>query len=153
VALALSNLGGVLTAKGDPEHAEPILIEAIDMSHRTLGDRHLNTLSTELSLARLYKRQERWELAETRFARPVADGESVLAPRDYGEAMLEGARCLVKMGRDADAEPALTKAMEWCRRKLGDKDERAAGAAKELQDLYDRTGRPERRKGLRIEPK
>jgi tetratricopeptide (TPR) repeat protein len=77
-ALTLNNLGYALWEKGEYGKAEPLLLQALEICQRQLGQDHPDTATSLNNLAELYKSQGRYEAAEPLFVRSIEIAEKVL---------------------------------------------------------------------------
>ena len=64
MALSLNNLAGLYDSQGRYTEAEPLLLEALDLYKRLLGDNHPHVANSLNNLAALYYSQGRYTEAE-----------------------------------------------------------------------------------------
>jgi serine/threonine protein kinase/tetratricopeptide (TPR) repeat protein len=108
---AMTNLGGMLQEQGKLTDAEPHFREALGGRRRVLGDDHPDTLQSMHIVGRSLMRQDRPAEAEPLFAevyRRVPGAK--LEPKRAADLMCNWGICLARLGRLAEAEPALREA-------------------------------------------
>ena len=101
--------------------AEPLFLEALQVSRETLGARHPNTLTTLPSLALLYQAQGRYGEAELLFLEAEQVSREVLGPRHPNTLSSLGvlADFYQAQGRYAEAEPLFLEAEQVSLEVLG----------------------------------
>lgn len=95
IATIASNLGNALNYANRREEAETVLLEALDIRQRTLGE-HSDTALSHTNLAGFYMRFEQWEQAEEHVTAALALHRSLLGDsyltaislHDYGSILL-----------------------------------------------------------------
>ena len=133
------NLLGLLYGRqGRDTDAEPLLLQALELTERTLGAEHESTLIALDNLADLRTRQKRFDEAERLYRR-----ELEVYRRIEGEEHFQTATVISKLAalysrqrRFDEAEPLCLKAVEIRRRLLGENHPRTLYALNTLAVLY-----------------
>lgn len=135
--------GTTLTTQGLYSEAEPLLVQALQMQKRLLGEEHSDVAASLNNLAALYKSQGRYDEAEMLFVQVLA-----MSKRLLGEGHLDVAISLNNLavlydlqGRYEEAEPLLVQALEMIKRLLGEEHPDVAQSINNLAVLYDSQGR------------
>lgn len=117
----LNNIGLLYLRKGDPETAEPILLNALDLMVKALGGNHIQVALLLDNLGLIYQRKEDLEKALPLQERALAIAENVLKPDDPQLSIflvnLSGAYRL--QGNYQKAEQLLLKALSIEQNTLG----------------------------------
>ena len=74
----LNNLAKLYHSQGRYEEAEPLLIQALELSQRLLGENHPSVAISLNNLAELYSSQGRYEEAEPLYLQALAIAEQAL---------------------------------------------------------------------------
>lgn len=141
--VTLANIAVVKSMSG--KHAEAIEIQrkVLAAQERTIGAKNLSTLITRNNIAMGLQGDKRFEDAAREYEITVQGAVETLAPEHnaIGSFSLNYARCLVAMGRDADALPHAQRAAEVFLKNFGESDARAGKAVDTLASIFDRQGK------------
>ena len=74
----LNNLAKLYQSQGRYEEAEPLLIQALELSQRLLGENHPSVAISLNNLAKLYDSQRKYEEAEPLYLQALAIAEQAL---------------------------------------------------------------------------
>lgn len=118
---AISNLGVLRRAQNRLHEAEPWLREALERRRRRLGDAHADTLDAMTNLAAVLRELRRLDEAHALGREAVEKGREVLPPDHWllGVHLSHFGRTLSRMGRFAEAEPALLESLAVLSAALG----------------------------------
>ena len=78
MATSLNNLAGLYDSQGRYEDAEPLYLQALEMTRKLLGQEHPYVASSLNNLAGLYKSQGRYEDAEPLYLQALEIAQAVL---------------------------------------------------------------------------
>ena len=140
----LANQAGFfLDSQGRYVEAEPLYLEALEISKAELGDRHPYTAMSLNNLAILYKSQGRYVEAEPLYLEALEIRKTELGDRHPYTAMsLNNLAALYdSQGRYVEAESLYLKALEIRKAELGDRHPYTASSLNGLAALYDSQGR------------
>jgi tetratricopeptide (TPR) repeat protein len=143
LANSLDWLASLYDSQGRYSEAEPLLLQALDIWQRQLGDDHPCVATSLNNLAYLYNSQGRYSEAEPLFLQSLA-----IRQRQLGDDHLSVATSLNNLanlydsqGRYSEAEPLYLQALEIRQRQLGDDHPDVATSLNNLANLYDSQGR------------
>ena len=143
---SLSNIQAMYYIQGRYAEAEPIAIKCLEISRRTRGEDHPHTLLTAHNLATLYDKLGRYAEAEALFLSTIQTKLRVLGQAHAITARTEAALAdmFKRQGRYAESEPLALAAHEAYLATLGAQSKQVQGAIKQLVELYDAWGKPEK---------
>ena len=119
--MAISSLGMLMHAKGDPAAAEALLRETLEVKRETLGSRHPSTLATINNLGTLLKAKGDLAAAEPLF-REVLDGQRATDGIGHPDTLDDTLKSIHNLGLQlAAAEPLLCEVLEGQRDTEGDR--------------------------------
>ena len=120
-ATTLNNLGELYRATGRYTQAEDALLRALAIDRRVVGDSHPEHAATLVNIAALYIDTGRLNLAQDHIAMALVilkdPGAVLLEERTQTFATL--AKLLTRLGRDAEAQALLWKAISIIEKRLG----------------------------------
>ena len=155
VARALANLGMSLFRHDHMEEAEGLLRESVAMHRAQRGDEHRDTARSLNDLGRVLDAQGRHGEAAALYEESVAIQERVLGDHPSLATTLNNlGRLHGALERYAEAERYFLRALQIRREKLGEEHAATATTAKDLMQLYEKWGKPERAavQGLPYDP-
>ncbi len=140
---SLDGLARAYKIRGRYSEAEPLYVEALEISKAELGDRHPSTASSLNNLALLYYSQGRYVEAEPLFVEALEISKTELGDRHPSTAgNLNNLAELYRLqGRYVEAEPLLVEALKISKTELGDRHPSTALSLNNLAGLYESQGR------------
>jgi tetratricopeptide (TPR) repeat protein len=106
LGVSLYALGSNLITKNEPKVAEPILLEAVDLIRKHLGENHGYYMASLTMLARASEAAGETELAEARYRQSIDVGRHVPARYRIFTAQAQAFLGLLLSGKGAHAEAA-----------------------------------------------
>jgi tetratricopeptide (TPR) repeat protein len=121
----------------DPKESVELLERALSVARGRYGDRHPETATCEVNLARALMKAGRNADAAEKAREGLAGFEASLGPRHprVGAALSTLAEALASQGDKTAAEPLYRRALEIDRQALGDSDPRTLLDARSLKAL------------------
>jgi serine/threonine protein kinase/tetratricopeptide (TPR) repeat protein len=121
ILTTMSSLAVCLRVQGKLQEAEVASKDFFELARRVKGPTHPATMSAMNGLGLLLFDRQKWEEALTVQQELLAIGERDLPPGHFFVAVFRGnvADCLVKLGRDREAEQLLLASYEGLRSSLG----------------------------------
>ena len=143
LATSLSYLGLLYELQGRYAEAEPILLQALDILQRQLGDDHPNVATSLSNLAGLYELQGRHAEAEPLLLQALDISQRQLGDDhpNVAQSLNNLAHLYQSQGRYAEAEPLYIQALDIWQRQLGDDHPDVAQNLNNLALLYQSQGR------------
>ena len=119
---SMNNLAMLYQDQGQFAQAEPLLVKALEVSRRVLGEEHPDTLTAMNNLAVLYLDQGKFAKAEPLLVKALEVRRRVLGEEhpDTLSCHEQPGGAVLDQGKFAKAEPLLVKALEVRRRVLGE---------------------------------
>jgi tetratricopeptide (TPR) repeat protein len=119
-----NNLALSYLAQGKFTQAQPLILSALDIKRRVLGQEHPNTLTGMYTLALLYLYEGRYSVAESLFIELLEKQQRVLGHEHPNTltTINDLARLYQSTGRYAEAEPLYVKVLELRRRMMRPQD-------------------------------
>jgi tetratricopeptide (TPR) repeat protein len=141
----LSRLATLYYSQGRYEDAEPLYVQALELSKRLLGENHPDVATSLNNLAGLYKSQGRYEDAEPLYVQALELSKRLLGENhpDVATSLNNLALLYESQGRYEDAEPLYVQALELSKRLLGENHPDVATSLNNLAGLYKSQGRYE----------
>ncbi|MBD2215779.1 tetratricopeptide repeat protein [Calothrix sp. FACHB-1219] len=143
LATSLNNLALLYKSQGKYSQAEPLLIQALELRRRSLGEEHPDFASSLNNLAELYGSQGKYSQAEPLFIQSLE-----LRRRSLGEEHPDVANSLNNLavlyyyqGKYSQAEPLFIQSLELRRRSLGEEHPDFATSFNSLAELYRSQGK------------
>jgi tetratricopeptide (TPR) repeat protein len=152
-ATSLNNLAGLYRSQGRYGEAEPLLVEALEISKAELGNRHPSTATSLNNLALLYESQGRYGEAEPLYVEALEIKKAELGDRhpDTATSLNNLATLYESQGRYVEAEPLFIEALEICKAELGDRHPSTTTNLNNLAALYRSEGRYDEAEPLLME--
>jgi tetratricopeptide (TPR) repeat protein len=121
ILTTMSSLAVCLRVQGKLEEAEVASKDFFDLARRVKGPTHPATMSAMNGLGLLLSDRQKWEEALAVHQELLAIGERALPSDHFHLALYRGnvGDCLVKLGRDREAEPLLLASYDGLRGSLG----------------------------------
>ncbi|MBD2346757.1 tetratricopeptide repeat protein [Anabaena subtropica] len=143
LATSLNNLAGLYYSQGSYDQAEPLFLQALELSKRLLGDNHPSVATSLNNLASLYNSQGRYDQAEPLFLQALELSKRLLGDNhpDIATSLNNLASLYKSQGRYDQAEPLFLQALELSKRLLGDNHPDIATSLNNLASLYESQGR------------
>ncbi|MBI4853195.1 MAG: tetratricopeptide repeat protein, partial [Acidobacteria bacterium] len=141
-ATAIFGLGDFYTDKGDYSKAEPLLIQALEIRKKALGENHPSTTSSMNNLASLYNDKGDYSKAEPLLIEALRIHKKALGENHPSTAtsMSNLAFLYYRKGDYSKAEPLLIQALEIRKKALGENHPDTATSINNLALLYYRKG-------------
>jgi non-specific serine/threonine protein kinase/serine/threonine-protein kinase len=134
-----------LDARGKPNEAEPLLRQVLEARRKLLGPAHSDTLTSESNLAQVLQKLNKQAEAESLFKQALGGQRKLGADHpDTYRYMNDLAVLYRDQKRFAEAEPLLTEAVTGARKILGPTHPQTQLYLKNLVELYELSGRPEK---------
>ena len=142
-APTLSNLAYLYYSQGRYSEAEPLLVQALALRKRLLGEEHPDVAESLNNLAELYRSQGRYSEAEPLYEQALALRKRLLREEhsDVAESLNNLALLYYSQGRYSEAEPLYRQALELIKRLLGEEHPHVATSLNNLAALYSSQGR------------
>jgi tetratricopeptide (TPR) repeat protein len=152
-ASTLNNLAGLYYLQGHYKQAEPLYLQALELSKCLLGEDHPNVATSLNNLALLYDSQGRYEQAEPLYLQALELSKRLLGENHPSIATsLNNLASLYKsQGRYEQAEPLYLQALELSKRLLGEDHPNVATSLNNLAGLYKSQGRYEQAEPLYLQ--
>ena len=149
-ASTISNLAYLYYYQGRYDQAEPLLVQALELSKRLLGEDHPDVATSLNNLAALYKSQGRYDQAEPLYLQALELRKRLLGEdHPYVASSLNNLAYLYySQGRYAEAEPLHLQTLELRKRLLGEDHPDIAQSLNNLALLYQSQGRYDQAKPL-----
>ncbi len=143
VAIGQSWLARLYKSQGRYSEAEPLSLQALEITRSQLGQDHLSTAASLYNLAELYRLQGRYSEAEPLSLQALEITRSQLGQDHLSTAAsLNSLAVLYKLqGRYSEAEPLFLQALEITRSQLGQDHPDTATSLNNLAGLYESQGR------------
>jgi tetratricopeptide (TPR) repeat protein len=143
LADSLNNRAELYRFQGRDEQAEPLLVQALEMRKRILGEDHPDVASSLNNLASLYKSQGRYEDAEPLYVQALEMRKRIFGEDhpDLASSLNNLAELYRSQGRYEEAEPLYVQALEIRKRILGEHHPDVASSLNNLALLYKSQGR------------
>ncbi len=140
---AVTRLAKLYADQGRYTEAEPLVVQALEISKAALGDRYPNTAASLNNLALLYQSQGRYGEAEPLYVQALKISKAELGDRHPSTASsLNNLAGLYKsQGSYVEAEPLYVQALEIRKAELGDRHPSTASSLNNLAGLYESQGR------------
>lgn len=141
--ISMNNIAGLMSNLGQREQGLAMHMEVLGIREGKLGPEHRDTLISVNNAALVLQALERHEEAEKMFRR-ASDGASKTLGKDnwlHGAFRGNLGRCLVKLGRTAEAETELLESHRVLAGSQGAADPRTRQTARSLADLYTAAGK------------
>ena len=153
LASSLNNLAGLYFAQGHYEEAEPLLVQALELRQRLLGENHPDVATSFNNLALFYYAQGRYEEVELLCLQALEVRQRHLGENhaDVAQSLNNLALFYKSQGRHEEAEPLYMKALELCQRYLGENHPYVASILNNLAGLYRSQGRYEQAQPLYLQ--
>ena len=145
LANSLNNLALLYYSQGRYEQAEPLLVQALEMRKRILGEHHPDVANSLNNLAGLYDSQGRYEEAEPLLVQALEMRKRILGEHhpDVASSLNNLASLYDSQGRYEQAEPLYVQALEIFKRILGEHHPDVASSLNNRAYLYYSQGRYE----------
>ena len=145
LADSLNNLGSLYDFQGRYEEAEPLLLQALEMRKRILGENHADVATSLNNLAGLYKSQGRYEQAEPFLVQALEMRKRIFRENHphVATSLNNLAYLYYFQGRYEEVEPLLVQALEIFKRIFGENHLHVASSLNNLALLYKSQGRYE----------
>ena len=142
-ASTLNNLAYLYYSQGRYDQAEPLFLQALELSKRLLGEDHPQVASNLNNLAGLYDSQGRYDQAEPLYLQALELSKRLLGEDHPQVAFSLNNLALLyhSQGRYDQAEPLLVQALELRKRLLGEDHPHVATSLNNLAGLYYSQGR------------
>jgi tetratricopeptide (TPR) repeat protein len=142
-ATSLNNLAVLYQSQGCYSEAEPLLVQALEMRKRLLGNEHPDVATSLNNLAELYRSQCRYSEAEALYGQALEMWKQLLGNEhpDVATSLNNLAVLYDSQGRYSEAEPLLVQALEMRKRLLGNEHPDVAASLNNLAFLYNSQGR------------
>jgi tetratricopeptide (TPR) repeat protein len=142
-ASTLSNLAYLYDSQGRYAEAEPLYLQALELSKRLLGEDHPNVATSLNNLAYLYESQGRYDQAEPLYLQALELRKRLLGEDhpDVAQSLNNLAGLYYSQGRYDQAEPLYLQALELRKRLLGEDHPDVAASLNNLAYLYYSQGR------------
>ena len=149
----LSYLALLYESQGRYEAAEPLYVQALELSQRLLGQAHPAVASSLNNLAGLYESQGRYEAAEPLYVQALELSQRLLgqAHPAVATSLNNLAELYRSQGRYEAAEPLYVQALELSQRLLGQEHPDVATSLNNLAGLYESQGRYEAAEPLYVQ--
>jgi len=143
VASGKAWLGYLYKSQGRYSEAEPLYLQALEITRSQLGQDHLDTAASLNNLAALYRVQGRYSEAEPLYLQALEITRSQLGQDhpDTAASLNNLALLYDSQGRYSEAEPLYLQALEITRSQLGQDHPDTASSLNNLALLYDSQGR------------
>jgi len=143
LAASLNNLAALYESQGRYEQAEPLYLQALELSQRLLGEDHPNVATSLNNLAGLYKSQGRYNEAEPLYLQALELRKHLLGEDhpNVATSLNDLALLYESQGRYNEAEPLLLQALELWKHLLGEDHPHVATSLNNLALLYKSQGR------------
>ncbi|MFB8788233.1 MAG: tetratricopeptide repeat protein [Potamolinea sp.] len=143
LATSLNNLAGLYNSQGRYTEAEPLYLQALELTKRLLGEDHPDVASSLNNLAYLYKSQGRYTEAEPLYLQALELTKRLLGEDhpDVASSLNNLAYLYKSQGRYTEAEPLYLQALELWKRLLGEDHPNVATSLNNLAALYESQGR------------
>ena len=137
LAASLNNLAALYESQGRYEQAEPLYLQALELSQRLLGEDHPNVATSLNNLAGLYKSQGRYNEAEPLYLQALELWKHLLGEDhpDVATSLNNLAGLYKSQGRYEQAEPLYLQALNICERRLGVEHPNTVTIRKNLEAL------------------
>ena len=144
-AASLANLGVLHYELEQYDRAEPLLVEALDIQRKVLGENHPDLAVSMSNLAGLYQKICRYDKAEALYLAALRLRENALGQDSPAlAATLHNLTSLYcDTGQYAKAEPPCRRALAIQQKALGDRDPAVARSLNALARICQKTGRPD----------
>ena len=145
-------LGVTYMNLGEFKAAEPHLERALEIRQEQLGAEDSHTLDSMDNLARLYRRQSRYNEAEVLLVKALKIGRQVLGEEDLknSDFMVNLGDVYLVQGRYDKAEVLFVKALKITRRVLGEEHPKTLRSMGDLASLYMHQGRYDEAEPLQL---
>jgi tetratricopeptide (TPR) repeat protein len=143
LATSINNLAALYESQGRYSEAEPLFLQALELTQRLLGDEHPDVATSLNNLAFLYRSQGRYSEAEPLFLQALELRQRLLGDEHPSVATSFNNLALLyhSQGRYSEAEPLFLQALELRQRLLGDEHPDIATSLNNLAALYSFQGR------------
>jgi tetratricopeptide (TPR) repeat protein len=143
LATSLNNLAYLYYSQGRYEQAEPLYLQALELSEQVLGENHPDVATSLNNLAYLYYSQGRYEQAEPLYLQALELRKRLLGENhpDVATSLNNLAYLYYSQGRYEQAEPLYLQALELRKRLLGENHPDVASSLNNLASLYYSQGR------------
>ncbi|BCL35313.1 tetratricopeptide repeat protein [Nostoc sp. MS1] len=143
LATSLNNLAGLYYSQGRYDQAEPLYLQALELTKRLLGDNHSSVATSFNNLAGLYYSQGRYDQAEPLYLQALELTKRLLGDNhpDVARSLNNLAGLYQSQGRYDQAETLYLQALELYKRLLGDNHPSVAQSLNNLAALYKSQGR------------
>ena len=143
LATNLNYLANLYYSQGRYSEAEPLLVQALELRNRLLGEDHRNVATSLNNLALLYKSQGRYSEAEPLYLQALELYKRLLGEdhRNVATSLNNLALLYDSQGRYSEAEPLYLQALELIKRLLGEDHPYVASSLNNLAGLYKSQGR------------
>jgi tetratricopeptide (TPR) repeat protein len=142
-ASTLTNLALLYYSQGRYDQAEPLYLQALELSKRLLGEDHPHVATSLNNLAALYYSQGRYDQAEPLYLQALELSKRLLG-EDHphvAQSLNNLALLYYSQGRYDQAEPLYLQALELRKRLLGEDHPQVATSLNNLALLYRSQGR------------
>jgi tetratricopeptide (TPR) repeat protein len=103
VAASLNNLANLYKSQGRYTEAEPLYLEALDLTKRLLGDNHPDVAQSLNNLAYLYQSQGRYTEAEPLYLEAIKIATQVLGKNHpHTQTIMENYKTMLSQLRQAE---------------------------------------------------
>ncbi|MDJ0733398.1 MAG: tetratricopeptide repeat protein [Nostocaceae cyanobacterium] len=149
-ARSLNNLALLYKSQGKYEQAEPLYLQALELTKSILGENHPNYARSLNNLAGLYYSQRKYEQAEPLFLQALELTKSILGENhpDYARSLNNLAGLYSDQGKYEQAEPLFLQALELTKSILGENYPDYARSLNNLAGLYKSQGKYEQAEPL-----
>jgi tetratricopeptide (TPR) repeat protein len=149
----LNKTGPYLYKRARYEKAEPLLVKALEMSKRSLGEEHMSVAQSLNNLAHLYVSQGSYEKAEPLYVQSLVMRKQLSGAEhpDVGASLNNLAELYRNQGKYEKAEPLYVQALELNRRLLGSEHPAVAQNLNNLALLYCSQGKYEKAEPLYVQ--
>jgi tetratricopeptide (TPR) repeat protein len=150
---SLNQLALLYKSQGRYDEAEPLYLQALELSKRLLGDNHPDVATSLNNLAYLYESQGRYDEAEPLYLQALELDKRLWGDNHpYVATSLNNlAGLYYSQGRYDQAEPLYLQALELCKRLLGDNHPDVATSLNNLALLYYYQGRYDQAESLYLQ--
>ena len=143
ILTTMSSLAVCVRVQGKLAEAEVVSKDFLDLARRIKGPTHPATMSAMNGLGLLLSDRQKWDEALAVNQELLTIAESALPPGHFNVALFRGnvGDCLVKLGREREAEPFLLASYEGLRSSLGEDRNLTERRLDRIYRFYYRTGR------------